>query len=139
MPSTDCSVLVSPLMTRENLCLLTLMRHILFCSTFCMDWVVCRPVRMGSWQYKNINIFSYFFLWSKTMSSKTLFNLFRLVLINLKFCFIMLYYDLFSCDLHILDLWGRSSLCSLCFVEITHVHTTFIFHDSLWNHNGSQH
>ncbi len=38
----------------------------------------------------------------------------------------MLYYGLFSCDLHILDLWWRSPLCSLLFVDITPVCTTLL-------------
>ncbi len=50
---------------------------------------------------------------------------------------IMPYYGLFSRDLHILDLWWRSPLCSLHFVDITPVCTTFMFHDSLWHHNGT--
>ncbi len=37
----------------------------------------------------------------------------------------MLYYGLFSHDLHILDLRWRSPLCSLLFVDITPVCTTF--------------
>ena len=49
MESTDCRVLVRPLMTNENLCLLTWIRHSLFWSTFWIDWVVCSPVRIGSW------------------------------------------------------------------------------------------
>ncbi len=51
----------------------------------------------------------------------------------------MPYYGLFSRDLHILDLWLRSPLCSLLFVDITTVCTTFMFHDTLWHHNGSWH
>ncbi len=42
---------------------------------------------------------------------------------------IMLYYGLFSRDLHILDL--HAPLCSLLFVDIIPVCTTFMFHVSL--------
>ncbi len=42
------------------------------------------------------------------------------------FHIIMPYYRLFSCDLHILDFQWRSSLCSLRFVEITLVCSTFM-------------
>ncbi len=51
----------------------------------------------------------------------------------------MSYYGLFSCDLHIIDFRWRSPLCTLPFVDITPVCTTFIFHDSFWHHNGSWH
>ncbi len=44
----------------------------------------------------------------------------------------MPYYGLFSRDLHILDLRWRSPLCSLLFVDITPVCTTFMFCDSQW-------
>ncbi len=46
----------------------------------------------------------------------------------------MPYYGLFSCDLHILE---DITPCSLLFVEIAPVCTTFMFHDSLCHHNES--
>ncbi len=46
-------------------------------------------------------------------------------------CGFITYYGLFSCDLHIIDLWWKSALCSQPFVDITPVCTTFMFHDSL--------
>ncbi len=45
---------------------------------------------------------------------------------NLVLSHIMLYCDLCSCDLHMLDLQWRSPLCTLRFVEITHVHYFYV-------------
>lgn len=78
---TLCKVFVSPLMTRENLCLLTFTKHSLFCLTFCMDCVVWRPVLMGSWTYvankkisKDESMFTY---WNQTERTSTMKNLSR--------------------------------------------------------------
>ena len=62
MESTDCRVLVSPLMTMKNLCLLTLIKHSLFCSTFWIDWVVWSPVLTGNWKSNHKTLKNHVFL-----------------------------------------------------------------------------
>ncbi len=49
---------------------------------------------------------------------------------------LILYYGLFSCDLHILDYLMNITPMSTTFCYGDYpVKTTFMFHDSLWHHN----
>ncbi len=49
---------------------------------------------------------------------------------------IMPYYGLFLPNILYTDLHWILPCSTLICVDITPVHTTFMFHDSLWHHNG---